>query len=202
LNDDNISVAVRDKQKKISLTYESDLPGIYQTKNVLTVLQAVELLIEWKIKDAVEPALKNVKSLTGLHGRWELIHQNPTVVLEVAHNKEGVEQMLEHIKNLTFSKLHLITGMVKDKDIDSVLQLMPKEALYYFTEAHIPRALDAESLQQKATLFSLNGNHFNDVNIALQEALSAAQKDDLIIICGSIFLVAEVNRGFAGFKKD
>lgn len=191
---DTIEIAVADKNSTIT-NYTLDLPGIYQTKNILTVLQAIELLKDWKLNtQQVQQALKSIKKLTGLYGRWEIIHQEPTVVLEVAHNKDGVEQMLSHLQNINYNQLHIIIGMVKDKDVEQVLQLLPSKAKYYFTEAHIPRALSAQDLQAKASTFSLNGNCFDDVNTALHQALNSASKNDLIIICGSIFLVAEVNK--------
>lgn len=193
----SISVSVFDKELRSNSVYQSDLPGIYQTKNILTVLQATELLNkDWNLtQENIQTALKKVKQLTGLHGRWEVIHHEPTVVLEVAHNKNGIEQMLVHLQQLQFKKLHIIIGMVKDKDVEQVLQLLPNNAEYYFTQSHIPRALDAGSLKAKAFQFNLKGEVYEDVNIALQEAIANASKNDLIIVCGSIFLVAEVNKG-------
>lgn len=194
LLNDSIEISVENRNSSIT-NYQLDLAGIYQTKNILTVLQSLELLQNRKItQQNIQTALKNVKQLTGLHGRWEVIYKEPTVVLEVAHNKDGVEQMVQHLKKINFNKLHIIFGMVKDKDVETVLELLPKQANYYFTQAHIPRALDAQTLKQKAFQFSLKGNYFDDVNFALQNALINSAKDDLIIVCGSIFLVAEVNR--------
>jgi len=194
LENDSIEISVAHKKFPI-INYQLDLAGIYQTKNILTVLQAVELMKEWKISQQnIQSALKKVKQLTGLHGRWEAIHQEPMIVLEVAHNKDGIEQMLQHLQNISFNKLHIVIGMVKDKDADSVLELLPKEANYYFTQAHIPRALDAQVLKEKALPLSLKGNSFDNVNEAIQQTLIHAAKDDLIIVCGSIFLVAEVNK--------
>jgi dihydrofolate synthase/folylpolyglutamate synthase len=178
-------------------SFELDLPGIYQQKNLCTVLTALDVLKKnsFSISDEqIANGLKKTKALTGLKGRWEVIHQHPTVVLEVAHNKDGMEQMLQHLQNISYKKLHLIIGMVKDKDITQVLELLPKDGSYYFTQAYIPRALNAIELQQKATAFSLKGNVYEDVNTALQQALQKADADDLIIVCGSIFLVAEVDR--------
>jgi dihydrofolate synthase / folylpolyglutamate synthase len=190
-----IEISVADKNATVT-NYELDLPGIYQTKNILTVLQAIELLKEWKLSTGqVQQALKNIKGLTGLYGRWEIIHEQPTVVLEVAHNKDGMEQMLAHLQNISFNQLHIIIGMVKDKDVEQVLELLPSSANYYFTQAHIPRALNAQMLQTKASDYGLSGICFDDVNAALQQALTSCTKNDLIIVCGSIFLVAEVNRG-------
>jgi dihydrofolate synthase/folylpolyglutamate synthase len=189
-----IEISIADKHSGIT-NYQLDLAGIYQTKNILTVLQSVELLKEWNFKTVqVQEALKSVKKLTGLYGRWEIIHEQPTVVLEVAHNKDGIEQMLAHLQNISFNQLHIIIGMVKDKDVEQVLQILPSDVDYYFTQAPIPRALDAQTLQAKASNYSLKGNCYADVNTALQHALNSSSKNDLIIICGSIFLVAEVNK--------
>ncbi len=178
-------------------SFELDLPGIYQRKNLCTVLAALDALKKKGFEIShpqVNTALQHVKQTTGLQGRWEIIHHEPTVVLEVAHNKEGMEQMLQHIQNIHYQKLHLILGMVKDKDSAQVLKLLPKEAAYYFTQAHIPRALPAEELQEKARAFSLSGDSYEDVNTALDSASHRAGSHDLIIVCGSIFLVAEVNK--------
>jgi dihydrofolate synthase/folylpolyglutamate synthase len=194
LLNDSIDISVVDKDSSVR-NYQSDLAGIYQTKNILSVLQAVELLKGWNLSQQhIQTALKKVKQLTGLHGRWEVIHKEPLVVLEVAHNKDGIEQMLQHLQNTHFNKLHIVVGVVKDKDVEAVLKLLPQEADYYFTQAHIPRALNAETLQEKASGFSLNGHCFDEVNEAIRHALTLASKDDLIIVCGSIFLVAEVDK--------
>lgn len=177
--------------------YELDLPGIYQKKNLCTVLATIEVLrnrsFEISDRELVQ-GLQNTQLLTGLSGRWELIHRDPMIILEVAHNKNGMEQMLQHLQHISFGKLHLILGMVKDKDLDQVLSLLPANAQYYFTQAQIPRALPAPELQQKAARFSLEGVVCGEVNQALEKALAAADPADLILICGSIFLVAEVRR--------
>jgi len=202
LTNDFISVSVTDKMSSTQ-HYHLDLAGIYQIKNILTVLQAVELLKIWNINSQhLYQALKSVKQLTGLQGRWEVIRQKPTVVLEVAHNKDGIEQMLLHLQKSDYNNLHIIIGMVKDKDVDQVLSLLPQNAHYYFTQAHIPRALDADELAKKASSYSLSGKASTDVNEALLQALRNASEDDLIVVCGSIFLVAEVNRRLDGLTKE
>jgi len=176
-------------------TYLLDLPGIYQSKNCITVLEAAHQLYlkGWRTDtQTVKKALPQVKKLTGLHGRWELIHQHPAVILDVAHNEDGIRQVVEQLELASYLHLHIIIGMVKDKDIDKVLSLLPKNARYYFSQSHIPRALDAASLQRKASVFGLKGDHFPDVNTALKYVQESAHKDDLILICGSVFLVGEV----------
>jgi dihydrofolate synthase/folylpolyglutamate synthase len=178
--------------------YNLDLTGIYQAKNLLTVLEACHQLKSkgWKTDDVfIHKALNHVKKLTGLHGRWDVIHHSPTVVLDVAHNEDGIKQLTEQIELTDHHELHIILGMVKDKAVENVLSHFPKTANYYFTQADIPRALDAESLMQKAEVAGLKGKQYKNVNVALKEALSKAAKNDLIIVCGSVFLVGEV-KGF------
>jgi dihydrofolate synthase/folylpolyglutamate synthase len=175
---------------------ETDMPGIYQVQNVRTVLTAVDVLAsQWLLpNEAVLQGLKEVRLRTGLGGRWEVIAQHPTTVLEVAHNEAGVAKMLEHISRVPHAVLHLIIGMVKDKEVDQVLQLLPASARYYFTQAHIPRALPAGELKRKGNSIGLDGESYPDVNDALQAATGDAGANDLVVVCGSIFLVAEVSR--------
>jgi len=189
-------VTVVDRSTDDRKQYALDLSGIYQSKNIITVLEAIRQLQlkGWHISDQhVHEALQHVKSLTGLHGRWELIHRKPAVILDVAHNEDGIKQLLQQLELTTYTQLYIVTGMVKDKDIDTVLSLMPKHAVYYFTNAQIPRALSAEELQAKAAAHGLNGHIYADVNAAIQEARTHAKEDDLILVCGSVFIVGEVN---------
>lgn len=190
-----LTVTVKNQQKHTVETYSLDLPGLYQTKNLCTVLTAVEQLqqSDWNIKDEhVHTALSHTKKINGLHGRWELIQQHPTVVLDVGHNEDGVKQIVHQLNNSSFHQLHIIIGMVKDKEIDKVLALLPKQAIYYFTKAQIPRALDETTLKEKAKKYDLNGEKFADVNLALASAKERAAKEDMILVCGSVFLVGEV----------
>ena len=188
--------AIQEKNKTDHKEYHLDLPGIYQSKNLLTVLEACSVLskLNYKIDEPViKQALQRTKKITGLHGRWDIIHENPTIVLDVGHNEDGVKQIIQQIELTTHHDLHIIIGMVKDKEIDTVLSLLPHSANYYFTQAHIPRALPAETLREEAGKFSLKGRSVPDVNEAIKEARSKAHKDDLILVCGSVFLVGEVN---------
>lgn len=176
--------------------YHLDLPGIYQTKNLLTVLEACSQLQQrgWKIDDAIiHKGLKETKKLTGLHGRWETIHQSPQLVVDVAHNVEGMKQLAQQIEMTEYNELHIIVGMVKDKDVDNVLKLLPKNARYYFTKAQIPRALPEDELASKAKQLGLEGKSFSNIDFALLSAAQKAHKKDLIIVCGSVFLAGEVS---------
>jgi len=180
-----------------NFTIECDLPGKYQYKNLKGVLVAVQLLagMGWKIKvPKVLSALTNIKKNTGLMGRWECIQDNPRIVLDVAHNEHGIHALLEQLQTLHYNKLHIVTGMVKDKDIDAVLKLLPTDALYYYTQSHIPRALPAKELAEKGKVLNLNGDYFENVNSALAAAKKNANQQDLILVIGSVFLVAEVER--------
>ncbi|HUC81829.1 MAG TPA: folylpolyglutamate synthase/dihydrofolate synthase family protein [Flavisolibacter sp.] len=195
LHDDHLEITYKRGQNEF-VQIQTDLPGIYQIENVRTVLAAVEILKKtWALSQTVvNKALQNVKSITGLMGRWDVLHSSPTIVLEVAHNKNGVEKMLSHLKQVAFNRLHIVIGLVKDKEVDDVLALLPQNASYYFTQAQIPRAMKGKLLQEKAIKYQLSGDVFNDVNQALQSAIQQSAKNDLIIVCGSIFLVAEVDK--------
>lgn len=190
-----LAVEVVDKTTAAHHTWQLDLPGIYQTHNLLTVLEAAHQLQQmgWNTNmPVVQKALSQVKKLTGLHGRWELVHQHPSVILDVGHNVDGVKQIVQQLELSNYHHLHIVMGMVKDKEIDAVLALLPKQATYYFTQAQIPRAMDAVSLAQKAETFGLKGYSFPEVNLALRDAMAHAHKEDLILVCGSVFLVGEV----------
>jgi dihydrofolate synthase/folylpolyglutamate synthase len=178
-------------------TVSSDLPGKYQAKNLKGVLVACQLLADmgWKLtSENIKQALLEIKASTGLMGRWECIQSNPRIVLDVAHNEHGIKAMLDQLATTHYDQLYIVTGMVKDKDVDAVLTLLPKNAKYYFTQSHLPRALAAEELAEKATAFDLKGEIYSDVNIALQKATEKATDKDLILVIGSVYLVAEVDR--------
>jgi dihydrofolate synthase/folylpolyglutamate synthase len=192
----HLIVEIAEQHKTDHQRYELDLPGIYQAKNILTVLQAVQLLEEagWKIShEQVQHALKQVKKLTGLHGRWEILRSSPLLVLDVAHNVDGVQQLLQQVEVTDHHQLHIVIGMVKDKEIEKVLELLPKQAHYYFTQAHIPRALPVDELQSRSVAIGLQGTSFSNVNDAIDAALVKAKDNDMIVVCGSVFLVGEVN---------
>jgi dihydrofolate synthase/folylpolyglutamate synthase len=190
-------VEVAEDHKTDHKVYHLDLPGLYQAKNILTVLEACSQLEQkgWNINETdIYKALGQVKKLTGLHGRWDIIHEHPLIVLDVGHNEDGIKQILKQIELTDHHDLHIVLGMVNDKEIDKILKLFPTTAFYYFTKAHIPRALNTDELKQKAGAFGLKGKIYPDVNTALKEAKDKADKNDLIIVCGSVFLVAEVER--------
>jgi dihydrofolate synthase/folylpolyglutamate synthase len=184
-----------DKQNDKRVKIELDLPGYYQLKNLLTVAETICHLPALGFNlDPVKMlyGFKHVKKITGLHGRWEQIHKHPSVILDVAHNEDGIRELMKQIELSDYHELHIVTGVVRDKEIDKILTLLPDTAHYYFTQAHIPRALPSEQLQQKANAAGLNGRSYADVNTALKDALAKAHKQDIILVCGSVFTVGEV----------
>ena len=183
---------------KMSITnYELDILGKYQQKNVKGVLLALEILQQynWNISaQNIVDGLKNIKNNTGLMGRFDMLETSPMLIADVAHNADGITEVLAQIKNIPHNNLHIITGFVADKAVDKVLNLFPKNANYYYTQANIPRALLKENLQETAKQYQLNGEVYNSVNTALQAAKANASKEDIILICGSFFIIAELEQ--------
>jgi dihydrofolate synthase/folylpolyglutamate synthase len=176
--------------------FKLDLPGIYQAKNLLTVLECCSQLhhLNWNLDDdSIRKGLSQAKKITGLHGRWEIIHHAPLVVLDVAHNEDGIRQLLQQVELIVHRQLHIVFGLVRDKEVGKIVSLLPKHAKYYFTRSAIPRAMPEDQLAAIANEFGFEGNAYAEVNEALRAALVQAHADDLILVCGSVFLVGEVN---------
>lgn len=193
---EELAVEVASEHQVDHKKYHLDLTGNYQIKNLLPVIAATQVLQEkgWQIEqEHVVKGLQHAKKITGLHGRWETISHSPRIIMDVAHNPDGVQQLLNQLEITTYHNLHIVLGMVKDKDVAKVLSMLPKNAKYYFSNAHVPRAMPAGDLKEKALLNDLHGKVFDDVNDAIRTAKSMAHKDDLILIFGSVFLVGEVS---------
>lgn len=172
-----------------------DLLGSYQLKNVPAVLKALDILIEkgWKIsRENIYSGLENTVKLTGLMGRWQIIGNNPLIICDTAHNEDGLKMVVEQIENTAYKTLHVVFGVVSDKNQDAIFQLLPQNATYYFTKADIPRAMNEEKLAQKAAIFGLKGKIYPSVIEALNTAKLNADKNDMIFIGGSTFVVAEI----------
>ena len=181
-------------QDNPEVTYECALLGDYQVHNKKTVLQAIELLqTEFKIEEKhIKLGLKNVVQNTGLLGRWQVLKQKPFTVCDTAHNSHGLKIVLNQIQKHQFETLRIVLGVVNDKDLDSILPLFPKNANYYFCKPNVPRGLNPEILQKKATEFGLYGEVFNSVSEAYEAAVNSANNSDFIYIGGSTFVVAEI----------
>ncbi len=177
------------------LHLDLDLTGTYQLKNVKTTVATVEEIRKkgFSITDEhLKIALANVKALTGLLGRWQVLQKEPLTICDTGHNEDGIKEVLKNIVSTPYRQLHFVIGMVKDKDISKVLSLLPKEAIYYFCAPAIERAKEAKELQAEAVEFGLKGNYYSSVQAALEHAKSEALKEDLIFIGGSTFVVAEI----------
>ncbi|MEI6815964.1 MAG: folylpolyglutamate synthase/dihydrofolate synthase family protein [Bacteroidota bacterium] len=173
---------------------ELELGGIYQAKNILGVLQTVEILREKKYKIPefqLRKALREVKKNTGLMGRWQKLSEYPAVYCDVGHNANGITEVLKQVKLTNHKNLHVVFGMVKDKDITKVLELLPKDATYYFCKADLPRSLEPEDLKAQAATFKLKGDSYSTVMEALNAAKQTAEEEDMILVTGSTFVVAE-----------
>ncbi|MCH3883118.1 MULTISPECIES: bifunctional folylpolyglutamate synthase/dihydrofolate synthase [Tenacibaculum] len=179
--------------EEIKGSYKTDLLGSYQEKNVKTVATAIQQLKEFKVSHKnIKTGLLNVAKNTNLKGRWQILQEKPTVICDTAHNKEGLKYTLEQLQQQEREQLHIVLGVVSDKDLDAVLPLFPKKATYYFCKPNIPRGIDERVLETNALKFSLKGKSFSSVNEAYKEALLSADKEDLIYIGGSTFVVAEI----------
>jgi dihydrofolate synthase/folylpolyglutamate synthase len=193
-----LRLEIADHHHTDHLVLDLDLNGIYQVKNCITVLETIHQLQEkgWAISnEQTKNALSRAKHLTGLKGRWDVIRLEPMVVLDVAHNEDGIKQILNQLSLSHYRKLHIILGMVKDKDISGVISLLPSAAEYYFTRSDIPRAMPEEMLASIAAQKNIRGKTFPDVNNALHTAINNADKEDMILVCGSVFLIGEVEPG-------
>jgi len=172
-----------------------DLSGAYQQKNLLTALTVIKQLQRsgGNIQDSdIYEGLGNVVENTGLLGRWQVLSHKPLTIADTGHNTEGLNYIFEQIKQTPHKHLHVVFGVVNDKNIEKVLRILPRQATYYFTRANIPRALDEKVLAEKAMFAGLKGETYPNVQFALANAKKNAEDNDLIFIGGSTFVVAEV----------
>jgi dihydrofolate synthase/folylpolyglutamate synthase len=183
------------KNHEEAVAYETDLVGDYQKKNVQTALKTFDLLKDqgFELSDEeIRNGLLNVVTNTGLKGRYQVLRTKPKVICDTAHNREGLELVLDQLLKEGAERLHFVLGVVNDKDLSTVLPLFPKEASYYFCRPDIPRGLDTEALMEKARAYGLIGFSYNGVEEAYSNALENAGKEDLIYVGGSTFVVAEM----------
>jgi dihydrofolate synthase/folylpolyglutamate synthase len=174
---------------------ELDLTGSYQLKNLAGVLSAVKhlRLMGYQIDDQdVLSALRQVKKLTGLMGRWHSLNYNPLIICDTGHNEDGIREVIKNINLTPHKDLHMVIGMVKDKEISKILSLLPQKAFYYFCQPTIPRAMPAIDLQLEAGKLGLTGGFYPTVQSAFEQAKKNAGNNDLIFIGGSTFVVAEI----------
>ena len=195
-----LSSSINEQGKRIYQTEDypnlaGELGGLCQVKNTNTLLSAIRVLqsIGYFInKEHVREGFANVCSLTGLMGRWQKIQENPLVYCDTGHNKAGIQYIVEQLGHQTYHHLHIVIGMVNDKDITGVLAILPKNATYYFTKASVSRALDEEEVQRLAGEAGLQGDTYPSVKEAFEAAQASAHPDDFIFVGGSTFIVADL----------
>lgn len=170
------------------------LKGYYTAENARTVLMALDILAETFFinEDIIRRAFVNVLKNTGLRGRWEVLQEKPLCICDTGHNEAGIRYIVKQLLDTPHRRLHMVIGVVSDKDVDHILALLPKDALYYFTKASIPRALPEDELAEKAAAYALKGSTYPTVLQAKEAALKAASDDDLVFVGGSNFVVAEI----------
>lgn len=194
----------RDEEGNYTLTHhsgwqldhlQSELKGLYQRKNIPAVLETVITLRQQGIRITdthIRQGIAKVITNTGLSGRWQTLNQQPLTICDTGHNIDGLTEVTRQLKTCTYRKLHFVIGMVSDKDVDHVLEILPQDAIYYFCKASIPRAMPEEVLAEKARTFHLKGNCYPSVAEAYAAARAQATPEDMIYIGGSTFVVAEV----------
>jgi dihydrofolate synthase/folylpolyglutamate synthase len=184
--------------------YLIDLQGTYQQKNILTILTAILQLKKLGISitdENIKLGISAIFQKTGLLGRWQVISQRPYTVLDTGHNEDGIRHIVQQLSTIPHEQMHIIFGMVADKDINKVLALLPKNAIYYFTKAPGPRALNENLLQQQAQQYDLQGNTFENVESAYSQATSNAKPEDIIYIGGSTYLVGRFLEAVKGKEE-
>jgi len=191
----NQLLSVNKNESRLYNQLKLDLKGTYQQLNLPAVLKTVDLLRDmgWEIVDEdLLRGLANARKMTGLMGRWQVLGYNPLLVCDTAHNAEGMKEVVRQMKQTPSEKLHIVLGLVKDKDPEKLLALLPNDAEYYFVRAAIPRALEEKELARLATGFGLTGLAYSSVLKAFDTARSRAGKNDMVFVGGSTFVVAEI----------
>ena len=179
--------------ESLHMEWETDLKGGYQVKNFHTALTALNYLSDKKIDNkSIQQGFKNVISNTGIQGRWQFISEKPKILLDIGHNKEGLSLIVEQLQNLTFNKLHIVLGFVKGKNVNELISLFPEEATIYLSTPKIQRGYPLESLKADLTDSKRKINYFDTVVESFQYAYSKVFKNDLLLVCGSTFVVAEI----------
>jgi dihydrofolate synthase / folylpolyglutamate synthase len=193
---ENHQITLLNVHSKIEKVLSCDLKGIYQSKNVIGVVQVIDWLQTNKVFTISEQVLKNglenVQKNTGLQGRWQVLHTQPKVICDTGHNVGGITEVLHALQHETYNTLRIVIGFANDKDINEILTLLPKTAMYYFCKAKVFRGLPAQQLLSLANQYQLVGNAWDNVPEAYQQALGDAQKDDLLFVGGSNFVVGDL----------
>ncbi|RPG60058.1 MAG: bifunctional folylpolyglutamate synthase/dihydrofolate synthase [Flavobacteriaceae bacterium TMED81] len=201
-NKESVQKVILDKAKSLSSpvffanqteAYATDLLGDYQKENLATAYMALQALTEFDVNENhIREGLQAVAKNTGLQGRWQIIEDSPTVIADVAHNEAGIAVVMNQLQSMTYDHLHIVFGMVEDKDFKQIQQHLPKDATYYFCSPKVVRAKAVDQLFAETNRFGYNGKPYASVSDALHAAKTMASPSDIILVCGSLFVVAEV----------
>ena len=179
--------------KNISINFTSDLKGFYQTKNIQTVVTALKHLPDINLDNSIiKKGLNRVIENTGLMGRWQVISNSPKVILDIGHNKEALRLISNQLNEISYNKLYLIMGFTKEREINSLLSLFPKEANFYLSSPNVERAMPISIIKASLKSSILKINYFKSISKAYQVALSNSDEDDLVLVTGSTFVVADL----------
>ena len=174
------------------VNYDSDLKGMYQRKNISVALKAVSLLKDIQIDyQLVDKGVKNIKKNTRFYGRWDLISHNPDVVIDVAHNIDGIKEVLSQIKDYK-NQIRIVFGTLDKIDQLKIIDLFPKNYIYYFCNIHSERAMNVKKILMKALQNKLNFKSFNKSKNALGQAINDSSKNDVVFVIGSVYLISEI----------
>ena len=201
-NEKSVQKVIIEKAKSTSSTvffakqtesYATDLLGDFQKENLATAKMALQVLQEFDLGEKhIHEGFREVVKNTGLQGRWQVIADSPTVIADVAHNKAGIRAVMNQLKSVTYDHLYIVFGMVEDKDFKQIQKQLPKDATYYFCSPKVVRAKAVDQLFAEANRLGYNGKPYESVSAALDAAKTMASPSDIILVCGSLFVVAEV----------
>ena len=179
--------------KQRSQVGSTDLRGLYQEQNIKTALTAIDCIKAPQLNDyTIREGLKNIIKTTNLQGRWQQVNEHPTIILDVAHNLEGIQWIVAQLKQMSYNQLHLVMGFVKGKKIKDLLAVFPEFASFYLSSPKLDRALEVAQLKEELRATPYHLNYYPTIKAAFFEAKSVANQEDLIVVCGSTFVVAEV----------
>lgn len=190
---EQVSVEVSGINQGLTLT--TDITARYFQKNIPGILKLSQVLNESGLcisQSAIDRGFEHVKTSTGLKGRWQVLQKDPLLIADISHNQPGLLELFDQVNQVLHEKLHVIFGVVRDKDLSKILELLPKSASYYFSQSSVPRSLPAEELKATCGKAGFSGESYAHVNDAILAANKVATKDDLILVCGSTFVVAEI----------
>lgn len=182
------------KSKHTITDIVTDMLGDFQLENIKTVMAACDILVHYGLPidiDAIQKGLFKIKQITGFMGRWHTVQQQPIVIMDVGHNVAGIKIVAQQLQQLKANRKHIVVGFVKDKEVAAALALLPKEAYYYFVAAAIPRALPSDDLMQVAVAMGLQGIVYSSVTEGVVQAMQAMHSEDVLLVTGSFFVVAE-----------